>query len=248
MCTLALGWQLFDDVPIVVAANRDEANGRPAEPPLQYADKPRVIAPRDSRAGGTWIGYNAAGVFVGITNRWVDREGERSRGQLVADCLGTDSTSAAVEHVRTAVDGDSYAGFNLAIADQTRAVLVEWDGDLSVTNLDAGVHVIVNVGLNGQNFEPAGRVVVSRQQAANAKRLRSVLQPEPDETADEWLERAKRALGNHDYGVCIHGEGFGTRSATVISLETVDGELYDRYWFADGPPCRSPFRRVESSL
>ena len=117
MCTLVLAWQVFDDTPIAVAANRDEALGRPAEPPGIYREDPRVIAPRDVSAGGTWIGYNAEGLFVGITNRWVDRDGERSRGQLVADCLAEPSAAAAVEGVRRAVRTDRYAGFNLTVAD-----------------------------------------------------------------------------------------------------------------------------------
>ena len=248
MCTLVFAWQLFDEAPLAVAANRDEANGRPAEPPTLYREEPRVVAPRDGRAGGMWIGYNEHGLFVGITNRWVDREGDRSRGQLVADCLEYGSTTAAVDHVEQAVDRESYAGFNLVLADSDRAVLLEFDGTLSVTAFDPGVHVVVNVGADGSYFEPAARPAVGRQQAANADRLRAALQPDANETVDEWLDRAGEALGTHEYGVCVHGDGFGTRSASLICLEAVDGELHDRYWFAGGPPCRTPFRRVESSL
>jgi len=248
VCTLALGWQLFDDAPLVVAANRDEANGRPAEPPSLYREEPQAIAPRDGRAGGTWIGYNEYGLFVGITNRWVDREGDRSRGQLVADCLGYASATAAIEHVNRAVETDHYAGFNLVVADLDRAVVCEFDGTLSVTDCEPGVHVVVNVGADGSYFEPTARPAVGRQQAANADRLRAALQPDTSETAGEWLDRASEALGNHEYGVCIHGDGFGTHSASLISLTRVDDDLDDRYWFADGPPCRTPFRRVESSL
>ena len=248
MCTLAFGWQLFDDTPLVVAANRDETDGRPSEPPAQYLDEPRVIAPRDSRAGGTWIGYNEAGVLVAITNRWVDREGDRSRGQLVADCLAYASTTAAVEHVRQALEADRYAGFNLVVADPDRAVLLEFDGTLSTSELEPGVHVVVNVGANGSYVEPADRPAVGRKQAANADRLRTTLEPAAGESADEWLDRAGDVLGTHEYGVCVHGDGFGTQSASLVRLETVEGEIHDCYWFADGPPCRTPFRRVESSL
>ena len=251
MCTLVFAWQVFPDSPIVDAANRDEALGRPSEPPSQYLDGvtgPTAIAPRDSTAGGTWIGYNEAGLFVAITNRWVDREGERSRGQLVADCLGLQSASEALDHVRESTATDAYAGFNLVVADPDRAALLEWDGDLAVTDFDPGVHVIVNVGADGDFFEPAARPEVGRQQADNAETLRTALKPKDRETADQWVDRAGDALGNHEYGVCVHGDGFGTRSASLIQLIQKEDKIVDRYWFADGPPCRTSLKRVTESL
>ena len=248
VCTLVIAWQVFPDTPLVVAANRDESNGRHSHAPSVYHDIPRTIAPRDARAGGTWIGYNDCGLFVGITNRWVDRDGDRSRGQLVADCLEYGSTTAAARHVRRSIDSDQYAGFNLVVTDFERAVLFEFDGTLSVTEFDPGVHVVVNVGADGDFFEPTARPEVGRQQAATAERLRAVLAPASDESASEWLSRAGEALGDHEYDVCVHGDGFGTRSSSLIQLTSVDGRIVDDYWFADGPPCRTAFRQVESSL
>jgi len=250
VCTLVFAWQAVADAPIVVAANRDEAADRPSRPPGLYRTDPRAIAPQDDRAGGTWIGYNEAGLFVGITNRWVDRAGDRSRGQLVADCLGCASASAAVETVRKAVVDEAYAGFNLVVADADRATLLEWDGDLSGTELDPGVHVVVNVGADGASFEPPERPKVGRQQAANAIAVREALAVETatPPTAAAWRERAAAVLGDHEYGVCVHGDGFGTRSASLIEIRGQDADGVGDYWFADGPPCRNPFERVESSL
>ena len=124
-------------------------------------------------------------------------------------------------------------------------MFLAYDGGLSVTDFDPGVHVVVNVGADGEGFEPAGRPAVGRQQAAHASDLRAALAPAADETASAWLDRAAGALGDHAYGVCVHGEGFGTRSASLLALEaTADGAV-GRYWFADGPPCRTAFERVE---
>jgi uncharacterized protein with NRDE domain len=210
-----------------------------------FREEPTVIAPRDGTAGGTWIGYNHEGLFVAITNRWVDREGGRSRGKLVADCLELSSATAAVDHVRQSTSEETYAGFNLVVADADRAALLEWDGQLAVTEFEPGVHVVVNVGADGDFFEPEARPEVGRQQADNATALRAALEPEDGETAVDWLDRAGEALGDHEYGVCVHGDGFGTRSASLIQLEDNEG-VVDRYWFADGPPCRTEFERVEA--
>jgi len=244
VCTLVVAWQLFPDSPVVAAANRDEALGRPSEPPGLFREEPTVIAPRDRTAGGTWIGHNEAGVFVAVTNRWADREGGRSRGMLVADCLERVSATAAVDHVRQSTSEETYAGFNLVVADADRAALLEWDGELAVTAFEPGVHVVVNVGADGDFFEPKTRPEVGRQQAENATALRAALEPDAGETAADWLDRAGEALGDHEYGVCVHGDGFGTRSASLIQL--ADGEeMFDRYWFADGSPCRTEFERVD---
>jgi hypothetical protein len=257
VCTLTLAWRLFED-PVVVAANRDEALDRPADPPGPFPGEPGVFAPRDREAGGTWIGYNDDGVFAGLTNRWVHVEGDdrRSRGQLVLDCLRAESAEAAVRGVERAVDADDYAGFDLVVADANAAFLCEWDGRFAVTPLSPGVHVVVNVGsalggggaVTDRFFVPERRPDLGAQQAENARRVREVLTPEPNEDAAAWLGRAADVLGDHEYGVCVHGDGgdptappdgFGTRSSSLLRLGS------DPWFaFADGPPCVTEYRTV----
>jgi uncharacterized protein with NRDE domain len=243
MCTLTLAWQVFPDAPVVVAANRDEALNRPSEPPAEIA--PGVIAPRDAEAGGTWMGYTESGLFVGITNRWVEGlAAERSRGLLVRDCLERATAEEAARFVEHAVAEHEYDGFNLVVADENAAILLEWDGHLAVTTLEPGVHVLVNVGIDGTFYEPARRPELGPEQADNAVRLRDHLQPEPSEHVEEWVERAGEALGNHDFGVCVHEDGYGTVSSSLVTLWK-DGT--GEFRFADGPPCETAFEQVRES-
>ncbi|HLT35932.1 MAG TPA: NRDE family protein, partial [Enhygromyxa sp.] len=93
MCTIIAALQVWPGRPLVVAANRDEALDRPAIDPRVWAPGEvaarRVLAPRDLRAGGTWLGVNDAGLFVGITNRRaIPDPRRRSRGELVFEALG----------------------------------------------------------------------------------------------------------------------------------------------------------------
>ena len=245
MCTIVLAWQVFEDSPIAFAANRDERLDRPARPPTVREWTRPVVAPADEEAEGTWEGYNDAGLLVAVTNRWVDADlaGERSRGLLVRDCLSHDSAEDAARAVENAVREAEYEGFNLLLADENAAVLLEWDGQLAVRNLQPGVHVVVNVGADGDYRIPGHRPEVGEQQANNADRLREAMQVEPGEGADAWLTRAGETIGDHDYGVCIHGDGFGTRSSSLIALQTPT-----RYEFADGPPCETPYRPVEGQI
>jgi uncharacterized protein with NRDE domain len=246
VCTLTLAWQVFPDAPVVAAANRDELVTRESEPPARRDWEPPAVAPLDSEAGGTWIGYNAAGVFVAITNRWVDDDlaGDRSRGLLVRDALGSESAEAGARFVERAVAEHEYQGFNLVLADAAAAIYLEWDGSLRVSNFDPGVHVVVNVGADGSYVVPAERPERGESQAGNAEAVRTALQPEPGETSEAWLDRAASVIADHEYGVCVHGDGYGTRSSSLIRLGT-DGATYE---FADGPPCETSFEPVDASL
>jgi len=249
VCTLAVAWRAFDDAPVAVAANRDEALDRPAEPPARRTfGGTAAVAPRDARADGTWIGYNEHGLFVGVTNRWgVGIDGERSRGLLVADALAARSARAARAVVERAVGREAYAGFELVVADADEAALLEWDGRLRARSLAPGVSVVVNVGAalaDGTTVALADDAERRRRsQAANARRLREGLAVRADEDVEEWLDRAGRALGDHAFGACVHGDGFGTRSSSLLAL---GGSR--RYRFADGPPCETPYRAVDEQV
>lgn len=247
MCTFLFAWQVFADTPIVVAANRDERLDRPSNPPSVIDEDPRVIAPRDVEAGGTWIGYNEHRVLVAVLNRWTDANlrGERSRGLLVADALDCESTGEAAAIVEQSTDEHEYEGFNLVVADAEDSLLYEWDGELRKTVFDPGVHVVVNIG-GDERFEiPESRPELGRAQADNTRRARNDLHPKTDETAEAWRERAATVLRDHDYGFCVHHGQFGTRSSSLISIYD-DGAVDES--FADGPPCETDYETVDISL
>ncbi|WP_336022254.1 NRDE family protein [Halobellus salinisoli] len=265
MCTLTLAWRVFADAPVVVAANRDELLDRESEAPAVRDGDPKFVAPRDLEAGGTWIGYNESGIFCGVTNRWVDVPGggERSRGLLVRDVLEAERADEARRVVESAVEADTYDGFNLVVAERgaavrdgtgtgesgrtPRAYLFEWDGELRVRELEPGVHVVVNVGVDGENFEPESGPERGAEQAENAERVREALAPGTTEGPESWRDRAADVLADHDYGVCVHDpeRRFGTRSSSLVTL-FADGT--SDFQFADGPPCETPFRPVEGHL
>jgi uncharacterized protein with NRDE domain len=242
MCTLTLAWRAFPDAPVVVAANRDEAVDRPSRPPSVVESDPVVFAPLDEHAGGTWMGVNEHGVFVGITNRWVEGlTAERSRGLLVRDCLRAETAADAARVVESAVGADAYDGFNLVVADANAAILLEWGGTLRVTTFEPGVHVVVNVGADGTFFEPPRRPEVGPEQGTNAGRLREHLRPEPGETTASWRHRAREAIADHEFGACVHEDHYGTVSSALVTVGE-DGTI--QYDHAEGPPCETAFERV----
>ena len=151
MCIVAIAWQLFDELPLVLLSNRDEFLQRPTEPLHQWADKP-VYAGRDKQSGGTWLGIHQEpyGNFYEQNGRWAAvlnfRDGvqasndERSRGELVTDFLT--STLSPMDFARQ-ISLQDYAGFNLIIGDAAQAVIVNNRGH-APTPLYAGLYVISN--------------------------------------------------------------------------------------------------------
>jgi hypothetical protein len=259
VCTLTFAWQRFDD-HLAVAANRDEALARPSSPPQRSGTDPYVFAPRDEEAGGTWIGYNEAGVFVALTNRWTrdPDAGDRSRGLLVRETLDYTGAAAAAEYVRAEINTRRYEPFHLVVADTERAQVFEHDATLSATDLAPGVYVVGNTGWCGERmgpidatesqrtetfFVPGERPDVGRTQAANDRRVLDALTVAADETDDAgaWLKRGGEVLADHTFGVCIHQDGFGTKSSSLVRLGS------ERVWHhAEGPPCENAYEQLDA--
>ncbi|MFB6093778.1 MAG: NRDE family protein [Halanaeroarchaeum sp.] len=246
MCTIVLAWRVFEDAPIALAANRDESPDRPADPPRRVPGDPAAIMPVDREAGGTWMGVTEDGLLAVVANRWTegDLAGERSRGLLVRDVLEESSIDGATDRVREALDRDEYEGFALVLATSDRARLLVWDGDLDTHDLDPGLHVLVNVGFDGDHEIPEDRSAAGRRQADAAARLDDRLAPQADEGVAEWLDRAGRALGDHDLGACRHHDRYQTVSSSLLAVD--EGDVDWRY--ADGPPCRTAFRPVDNQV
>jgi len=120
MCLIVFSWQPDAATPLVVLANRDEFFERAAEPLHWWSDRPDVLAGRDLRGGGTWMGVNRAGRFAALTNFRDGRapmtpKDSPSRGLLVSAML--DATAFDDDLARVERHAHEYAGFNLLAGD-----------------------------------------------------------------------------------------------------------------------------------
>ena len=68
MCLIVLAYKAHPRFPLIVAANRDEFLDRPTLPAHFWSDAPDILAGRDERAGGTWLGITRSGRFAALTN------------------------------------------------------------------------------------------------------------------------------------------------------------------------------------
>jgi hypothetical protein len=235
MCTLVAAVRAHPTLPLVIAANRDEAMARPATPPFLWPGPPRLLSPRDELAGGSWLGLNAAGLFVGITNRHGSPPDptRRSRGALVIDALGAPSATAL--HARLAsVDPAAYNPFHLLYADRRSAHLTWSDGrDLHRADLAPGLHVVTERSFGAT--PDARAALVRRRWPEFAGEL----------GAPGGLLRLGPLLAEHAEdpfsATCVHADvfGYGTRSSMLLSLGEAPGDT--RLLWAEGRPCRTPF-------
>jgi uncharacterized protein with NRDE domain len=239
MCILMVVHKRVKGYPIVLAANRDEYLDRPTQGPGLLAQAPAVWGGRDERAGGTWLGVNAYGVVVGLTNRRT-REGQendptrRSRGLLCLEALQC-HTAADVVSCLNSEPPERYNPFNILMVDQHEAFWTAYEGLPETRRLEPGVHILANGNVNDI-------------ETVRIRRARHLLQRTEAADLQILLPFLERVCQDHESGVqeretiCIHRpqENYGTVSSTIMALTpSLHGSVY-RY--ADGHPCTTPYK------
>ncbi|WP_407657860.1 NRDE family protein [Marinobacter bohaiensis] len=118
MCLILFAIDQHPDLPLVVAANRDEFYERPTEA-MHWWSAPEILAGRDSRSGGTWLAITRDGSVAAVTNVRDGRPeaGERSRGNLPIAALERNTGDLKRE-----LDAShaQFAGYNLVRANGQR--------------------------------------------------------------------------------------------------------------------------------
>jgi uncharacterized protein with NRDE domain len=145
MCLLVLAWKAHPRYRLVLAANRDEFHERPADPLARWP-APDILAGRDQRAGGTWLGLDRARRFGVVTNfRELQRprRSAPSRGRLIPDYLQTPQSPESYL-TRLETDAPGYSGFNLLVGDSEQLWYASNRKDQFAQALPAGVHGLSN--------------------------------------------------------------------------------------------------------
>lgn len=213
MCTVILGFQVLPGAAILLGANRDERLARPAEGfALRQRGAMRFVAPRDLKAGGTWLGINAHGVLAAITNRFgpAPDPARRSRGELVELALESDSASAAAARIG-ALSVDEYNGFHLLAADAHDALIV-WNDlqGMHRERLEPGIHVLTERSLGAAENQRQSRVLARCQALCEAGDF------DPEHLKMLLSERADGSIDATS--VNLPELGYGTRSSTILRL------------------------------
>lgn len=232
MCLLVLAWNAHPRYRLVVAANRDEYHDRPAAPLSRWRAPADILAGRDLRAGGAWLGIDSRRRFGVVTNfRDLVRAPPQAptRGGLIPRYLGGEAGPgeylAALEP-----EAAGYGGFNLLLADGESL----WYGSNRCAPfaraLSPGIHGLSNerldtpwpklrrvrrgfeewlLGGGSAEGDELFALLGDRTPAADGEVLSSTgLSP-------EW----ERALSSP----FVLNERYGTRCSTVVAIEPTGG-------------------------
>jgi uncharacterized protein with NRDE domain len=144
MCLIVFAYNAHPSYHLILAANRDEFYERPSSPADFWEDAPQILAGKDLKEGGTWLGITRAGKFAAITN-YRDpaafKINAQSRGKLVRDFLcGDQSADKYLKNISK--QSDKYNGYNLILRDNDGLYVFSNRGEKQ--KLGAGIYGLSN--------------------------------------------------------------------------------------------------------
>lgn len=245
VCTLAIYFHMFEDCPLIVAANRDEHYDRPSAPPSLLETNPKIIAGRDLRAGGTWLGVNEHGLTAGILNRHFDGQNSvaanmRSRGLLCRDLLACSSAAACAGFIRE--HRDRYKPFTVLFADKDDAFVCYNDEEQIISQkLDSGLHVFSSAADFALRSAKAARAYTLFGQSKIRARLARGNLTASVAALQDVLADHSIAPGSDNPGdaICVHRNGSGTVSSSILFFDPSQRRFVTFY--CAGTPCRNRF-------
>ena len=254
MCTLVALFGIHPRFPLVLAANRDEFLDRPSAPPGVLEAQSRAVGGRDLEKGGTWLGVRPDGFFAGLTNLRPERTPRpalRSRGDAVVRVLRANGPKNAVSYLKT-LDPSDFNGFNLLFGDASDLRIAYLRPDAPSVHIESvrpGLHELHTSYLDDPSYPKVSRIkaalkgplpeewepLAAQLRTAMGDHSLPALEDIAEPSAGAFLDRQTRRELD---AVCIHREGYGTRSATVMAL-VPRGVAH--YGHAEGPPCVTEF-------
>jgi uncharacterized protein with NRDE domain len=242
MCLLLLAVQEHPDYKLVLAANRDEYYDRPTAAAAFWNEAPHLLAGKDLRAGGTWLGITKNGRIAAITNYRepaAEISGAPSRGKLVSGFL---LSKQSAEHFLEglALEKERYNGFNLIIGERDQLYWFSNRGD-GARKLSSGIYGLSNRLLD----TPWPKLIRSKETMAHLISNEKDLSPnalfqmlmdrtisDDDQLPDTGVGIAwERILSP----IFITSPTYGTRSSTTILIDRQDRVTFTENTFNSDP-------------
>jgi uncharacterized protein with NRDE domain len=233
MCLIVFAYDCHPVYSLILGANRDEYRNRPTEPACFWSDAPYLLAGRDKVAGGTWLGVTSSGKLAAITNYRDPRQQlihPPSRGNLVAGFLKNRMMAAEEFQGVLNHDGQLYDGFNLLYGTSENLFYFTNRGGSS-GRITPGIH-----GLSNHLLDTGWpKVTVVKSRLSEIVKQTNI---EPEEIFAALSDPAPfedRLLPDTGIGqererllspIFIEGEGYGTRSTTVLLIDRSGGVTF----------------------
>ncbi len=228
MCLIIFAYKAHPKYPLIVTANRDEFYERPTQQAHWWKSNPNILAGKDLKGGGTWLGVSKSGRFAALTN-YRDLQHIRAdaptRGTLVTQFLEQDHLSA-LQYIEGIENDEAYNGYNLLLYENDTLV---WHSNISGESreLKAGVYGVSNALLDtswpkvehGKDF--LKDLLQKNKDTFEVEKafdyLQNTLKPSDQELPDTGvgieLERLLSPL-------FIQSPKYGTRSSSVVLVDT----------------------------
>jgi len=151
MCLITFAYNAHPEYELILAGNRDEFYERPTRKAQFWTDEghPDILAGKDLKAGGTWLGINKDGRWGALTNYRdfsIQKEDPPSRGELVLNYLQSDQSGESYLQ-KLLPRATDYNGFNLLLGDQSGIYhLLNQEG--TINPVEDGIHGLSNASLD----------------------------------------------------------------------------------------------------
>lgn len=240
MCLIVFANNVHPKYKLIFAANRDEFYDRPSEQAEFWSEHPDLLAGKDLKAGGTWMGITKQGRIAAITN-FRDLKNHRdfapSRGKLTLDFL-QDKISAEEYYKKLKPTLNDFNGFNLLLGDVDNLYYFSNKTD-TLLKLKPGIHGISNAVLD----TPWPKVVKSKHNLESLTQQKEihtweVLNILKDTTLAKDNELPDTGVGleleRMLSSVFIKSEKYGTRCSTVIMVDNKNNVNFLEKFFFHG--------------
>jgi uncharacterized protein with NRDE domain len=233
MSLLAIVYHLVPEAPILVAYNREEPLDQICPAPAIQSGKPRILASVDQHTGGTYLGMNQNGMFVGVLRRKKSNTpmNPRSRGALAREMLKCNSARQAVDVALEELHSDQYGGVNFVVADPESGWVIHSGADTNVSELEQGLCIVSDRDMDDPRDE-------------RANMARRLLTLQTLDSPVKFLAIASKVLARtptspNRPSMVVKQAGYGTVSSTLISLGTKPRDAI--YQYSNGSPDESKF-------
>lgn len=251
MCLLVLAWRAHPRYRLVLAANRDEYHERVSDPLAKWPPPSQILAGRDQRAGGTWLGLDRSrryGVVTNFRDLQRPRRTAPSRGRLIPEYLAGEA--GPQEYLaRLETDAPGYSGFNLLLGDLEQLWYASNRMDRFAQALPPGVHGLSNEFLDS----PWPKLKRVRQGFERWLEGQATAPDDPAPAIDELLallaDRTPAPEGSPSTGLSPDWERtlsspfvthptYGTRCSTLLLLEPSGAAvMFERRFDSEGRAC-----------
>lgn len=255
MCLILLSINSHQLYKIILAANRDEFLDRPTASAHFWENPPDILAGRDLRDNGTWLGIARAGQLAALTN-FRNPSGRKqnavSRGRMVSDLLENEFNPEECSQ-RLLRDAHRYNEFNLLFGNHRQLYFLS-NREREPRPLSRGTYGLSNHSLD----TPWPKVIRGKQTfqelvsghqdihpAAIFEILADKTQPDDKSLPDtgvgiEW----ERILAP----IFVSSDSYGTRSSVVLLIDHEGKVSFTERTFFECDPDRFEEKSFEFTI